>query len=109
MKTESAFRGTNFWVLTLVGMMNIATIFLRMARHRAANGFPPLWEDLPFITMLMAIVVIWVAYMRLQSAFLAVSQQVGDMATRRLQSFTFTLAFMGYLGISAGINSGLLH
>jgi hypothetical protein len=87
-------RGFDFGVVTLLGIMNVTIAGVHAVRH----GGSLLWMS--FATILLAIVIITVAFVRLRNGLSEVSKFGVDGATiLRLQSSVYALAFMANLAI----------
>ena len=96
-KLENVF----FPTLALIAFINLVLVILRIWRQVARHGDPLVL--LPLFTTLLAVVVIFVAYVRLRNGLLELSQQNDGASTLRLQLAAYTMALMAYVGIQSGV------
>jgi hypothetical protein len=93
MEADKTTRGFNFWALTCMATANVMIVILHALHER------DLWVKLPLFTILLAIVVIWIAFASLADGLAKVREQVGEKAGRRLQNSAYSLGFMANLAI----------
>jgi len=96
MKTDRPrARGFFFWLLTLLATVNLAVVVGHIVRQREP------------CTLLLAVVIVWVAYVRLQKGLAGISGQVDWAVVTRLQWGAETLCLMANIAIGAAVSRQL--
>jgi hypothetical protein len=101
METYGGSRSYFFWGVTFIAIMNVSLVIVSAVRHKGLE------VRLPLLTILLAIVVIWVTSVRLQNGLYKVCSGIDEEAGVRLQSVAHTMAFMANLAILSALP--LLH
>ena len=90
-----------FWMLMLVGILNLAIVILRITRLIARHGDSV--SLMSSFTVLLAVVLIFVCYARRHNGLEKLGQENGEAQTLRLQSTAYTMAFMAYVAIQSQV------
>jgi hypothetical protein len=94
---EAKPRSGFFWILTIIGAINVMLVVGHALRHRDP------WVELPLFSILVAVVMIWISFVRLDNGLARVREQIGEKAGLRLQARAYLLGFMANLAISSAL------
>ena len=102
--SHEKFNDPWLWMLATIAALNLGIVIIRIEHNIARHGDPVILMSL--FTMLVAVVLIFVCYLRVSIGLRKLSQQIESVLMQRLQLATFTMAVFGYVGMqSSGFHS----